>query len=130
MGARRRGARPSKARSPRRTASRLVWPVLATVFLLGVLLLAVFPTRLYLNQRSQAEEKRQELEEIEARNAELEEEIGRLEDPAYVELLAREQFGLVFPGEEAYAVVPPPEEPEEAPPADEERLVDVPVARG
>lgn len=116
-------------RSGRRgsVASRLVWPVLATVFLAGVLLLAVFPTRLYLSQRSQAEDKREELEQIEARNAELEARMRRLEDPAYVELLAREQFGLVFPGEEAYAVVPPPEEHDPAP--DSGPLVDVPVAR-
>lgn len=41
-------------------------------------------------------------------NRKLREEIRRLYDPAYVERLAREQLGLVRPGEIAVVLVPEP----------------------
>ena len=109
---RRRRARGTLARrgprSGRRT--RLIWPILASVLLAGVLFVAVFPTQTLLQQRSEADEKQVELEEIEQRNAELERRVEELNDPAYLELLAREDFGLVRPGEESYIIVPPAEE--------------------
>ena len=48
------------------------------------------------------------LQELEERNAELRSRLERLNDPAYREKLAREQLGVVRPGETAYVVVPPP----------------------
>ncbi len=43
-----------------------------------------------------------------AENRSLREEIRRLQDPAYVERLAREELGLVRPGEIAVVLVPQP----------------------
>jgi cell division protein FtsL len=43
-----------------------------------------------------------------AENRRLREEIRRLHDPAYVERLAREELGLVRPGEIAVVLVPEP----------------------
>jgi len=41
-------------------------------------------------------------------NRRLREELRRLKDPAYVERLAREQLGLVRPGEIAVVLIPEP----------------------
>lgn len=57
------------------------------------------------NQRINAEEAK--LQALEAENRQLRERLERLNDPDYVEKLAREQLGLVKPGEVSYVVVPP-----------------------
>jgi cell division protein FtsB len=51
-----------------------------------------------------------ELKEVRAENAKLKEEIEKLHSPDYIEILAREKFGLVKPGEKSYIVIPPKEE--------------------
>lgn len=99
----------------RRWVPRLAWPVLVSVAFVGVLFVAVFPTQTYLGQRSEVEEKRAELARIEATNEQLEARTEELDDSGHVELLAREQFGLVRPGEEAYALPEPPVEPVDVP---------------
>jgi cell division protein FtsB len=106
--ARRRAARPR-----RRVFAALVVAI-ATV---GLLVVGVFPTRTYLAQRAATSAAAAELDRLDAENARLERRIDRLLTPAEVERIAREQYGLVRPGEEAYAVLPPP-----APPVD---LLDV-----
>ena len=45
---------------------------------------------------------------LRAQNAAYEERIERLQTVEEIERLAREQYNLVFPGEEAYAVLPAP----------------------
>ncbi len=82
---------------------------MASVVFVGVLFVAVYPTQTLLGQRSETDDKRAELEEIEAHNAELQSRVDELGDPVYIELLAREDFGLVKPGEESYVIVPPVE---------------------
>ena len=83
-----------------------MWPVLAAVVFVGVLFVAVFPTRTYLAQRTQERQKWAELHAIDARNAAYRKQIAQLKDPAHIELLARAQFGLVHPGDEAYSIEP------------------------
>ncbi len=48
------------------------------------------------------------LEALKAENRSLEQRLARLNDPEYQEKLAREQLGLVRPGETSYVVVPGP----------------------
>lgn len=74
------------------------------------------------NQRINAEEAK--LQALEAENRELRERLERLNDPDYVEKLAREQLGLVKPGEISYVVVPPAPSTSTAvaPPADSQSL--------
>lgn len=88
-----------------RRARRLIWPVMASVLFVGILFVAVFPTQTYLQQKDEVEARRQRLAEIEADAAELEERVAALQGDEAVELLAREEWGFVFPGEEAYAIV-------------------------
>jgi cell division protein FtsB len=96
-------ASPRRAR-PRR-ARRLIWPVLASVLFVGILFVAVFPTQTYLQQQEEVEARRERLAEIEAEASELEARVAALQGDEAVELLAREEWGFVFPGEEAYAIV-------------------------
>lgn len=78
---------------------------------LGVLAMvvwAVFPTRTYLEQREATHRAEERLAVLEAETAELEARAARLDSDAEIERLAREDHGLVRPGEEAYVILPPP----------------------
>lgn len=87
---------------------RALWPLLASVVLVGVLFTAVFPTRTYLTQRASISRAEEQLEVLGEQNAALESRAKALQSDAEIERLAREQYNLVKPGEEAYAVLPPP----------------------
>ncbi len=99
-----------------RRVPRILGPALGAVVLLGVLLLTVFPTRTYLDQRSSIAASKSELAELDAELAELDARVAALDSPEEVEMLAREQFGMVRPGEESYVVLPAPAPPVEIPP--------------
>lgn len=81
---------------------------IVAVVLLGALLLMVFPTRTWLQQRSEASQLERQLSAVETRNAALEARAAQLATPAEIERLAREQYGLVKPDEQPYTVLPPP----------------------
>jgi cell division protein FtsB len=72
--------------------------------------LAVLPARTWLSQRQNMNEADTELEQIEADVAALEDELELLTTDDEVERLARENFDLVYPGEESYRIVPSPDE--------------------
>ena len=74
----------------------------------ALLAVAVFPTRTFLDQRADTAEAEQRLEVLRDQNAAYEDRIERLQTPEEIERIAREQYNLVFPGEEAYAVLPAP----------------------
>jgi Septum formation initiator len=91
-----------------RRAGRLLGMVGGGAAMFGVLAVAVFPTSTYLDQRADTTEAEQRLDVLRAQNAAYEERIERLQTVEEIERLAREQYNLVFPGEEAYAVLPAP----------------------
>ena len=91
-----------------RRAGRVLGLGVGGFALCGVLAFAVFPTSTYLDQRSDTAEAAERLEVLRAQNEAYHERIERLEDAEEIERLAREQYNLVFPGEEAYAVLPAP----------------------
>ena len=76
--------------------------------LVGVLFAAVFPTRTYFAQRSSISHAEKQLDVLGEQNAQLERRAKQLASDAEIERLAREQYNLVKPGEQAYAVLPPP----------------------
>ena len=88
----------------------------ASLITVGVLFLAVFPSRALLEQRRARQEARQQVDELVERNRSLDERVQRLRTDREVERLAREQYNLVRPGEEAYAILPSPAAPETAKP--------------
>jgi cell division protein FtsB len=91
--------------------------LLASVVLVGVLFAGVFPTRTFLAQRASISRAEKQLDVLGQQNAELERRARELQSDAEIERLAREQYNLVKPGEEAYAVLPPPAKAGEETPA-------------
>lgn len=96
-----------RAEKTRGWARRAMWPVIIVVLLVGALFVGVYPTQTYLRQRDEMGAKRSEVEELEATAAGLDTRVEQLNDPDQLELMARRDHGLVRPGEEVYAVVPP-----------------------
>lgn len=83
---------------------------------LGALAIGLFPTQTFLEQRADTAEASERLAVLRAQNDAFEERIERLETDEEIERLAREQYNLAYPGEEAYAVLPAPLPPLELPP--------------
>ncbi len=96
-----------RGRRPRRG----VLVALVFVGLVAGILGGVFPFRQMFAHHRQVDAAEQQLADLQAANAELEGEIAKLQSPVEIERIAREQFGLVRPGETGYVV----EVPEPAP---------------
>ena len=82
---------------------------------LGALAVGLFPTQTFLDQRSATAEAQQRLAVLRAQNEAFEARLERLGTEDEIERLAREQYNLVYPGEEAYAVLPAPLPPLDLP---------------
>ena len=91
---------------------RLVWAVVGSAVILAVLLLGVFPTRSYVRQREEIAKEQAKIAVLDRENARLASRVDELQTDAEIERLAREQYNLVRPGEEAYAILPLPGEAE------------------
>lgn len=83
-------------------------------FLLGLVVLLVLgamvisgPLRSYLDQRDRVELLERQLAVLDEANDDLSQRAADLRDPEYQELLARERYGYIRPGEVPYVVVPP-----------------------
>jgi cell division protein FtsB len=87
---------------------RLVVPALATILLVGVIVVGVFPTRSYLSQRAAIASASNRVDDLTSTNATLQAEVDRLQTDAEIEAQAR-AYGYVKPGEEAYHILPEPE---------------------
>jgi cell division protein FtsB len=85
------------------------------VCLIAAAFVVFFPARQLVAQRTRMENLETRLARLTAQNKRLEADIGRLQDPGELEVLARGRLGLVKPGEHAYYFVSPPASP--APPA-------------
>jgi len=97
-------------------ARRMVWApqtriAVASLALVAMMFLFVFPTRSYLAQKRQVGRAAHAVKVLEAQNAVLAQEAKRLKTPSEIERLAREQFNLIRPGEQAYNVVEAPASP-------------------
>ena len=90
---------------------RLVVPLLATLLIVGVIVVGVFPTRSYLSQRAAIASASKRVDDLTTTNDTLQAEADRLQSDAEIEAQAR-KYGLVHQGEEAYHILP---EPEDAP---------------
>ncbi len=80
--------------------------VFATVAV--VLLYAVLPLGSFFDQRAALAEDRQALEDLEISNEQIVQQIDDLQTREQIEILARRDFNLVYPGQEAYAILPAP----------------------
>lgn len=98
-----------------RRVGRLLGIVGGGAFLVAVLAVGVFPTRIFLDQRAATAEASERLAVLREQNQVYEERIERLQTQEEIERIAREQYNLVKPGEEAYAVLPAPLPPLDLP---------------
>lgn len=80
-----------------------------TVALLTVLFIAALimaqPLQLLLEQQNDITQTQQQLAQEQQREQDLETQLERWEDPAYVQQQARERFNMVMPGERKYLVI-------------------------
>ena len=109
---------PGDSPRARRRRARWLRPLLlaaAAVATIAVLAVSVFPTRTWLDQRVALAETSDQLDALDAERDALKARLRQLDSDAEIELIARSQYGLVLPGEEAYAVLPAPERPVELP---------------
>lgn len=86
------------------------WGWVLAVVLLGALALTVsgiLPFRQLISQQRQIERSQEQLAALTRENRVLAEDIEMLGTDAEIERIARDQFGLVRPGEVAYVVVTP-----------------------
>jgi cell division protein FtsB len=81
---------------------------LAALALVAILFVFVFPTRSYLAQRRQVSTAQHDVNVLRDQNDKLQAKAAQLQTRAAIEQMAREQFHLVFPGEQVYDVVPGP----------------------
>jgi len=88
-----------------------VLPLMLALVLFAGLVYFIFPTTTWLDQRAEAAEVTETLRQLEVEQTELRESIARMRTDEEVERIARRDFNFVFPGEEAYAVLPAPPAP-------------------
>jgi cell division protein FtsB len=101
--------RPPLGLTPRGAVLLLVMFALAAT--------AVYPLRQYVSQQGRIERLQAKQQALAAENARLEAERKRLQDPAYVQQLAKRDYHLVAPGEEAWLVTGSPPASQAAPAA-------------
>jgi cell division protein FtsB len=104
------------AESMAQVARRMVWAprtriAVASLALVAMMFVFVFPTRSYLAQKRQIGKSAHAVEVLEAQNEVLARQASRLQTRSEIERLAREQFNMVMPGEQAYNVVETPGSP-------------------
>ena len=87
---------------PRLTARAAVLAVVSLI----LLTLAVALLRSLIDGRNTLSQLERQAEDLERQNTRLEARIERLNDPTYLERLARECLGMVRPGETAFVMVP------------------------
>lgn len=90
-------------------ARALTTPLVAVLLLVALagVLTYVLPFRQIIAQRRAVELSERKLAVLQEENARLEAEAAALHTPTEVERIAREDYGLVRPGEVAYVVVTP-----------------------
>ena len=88
--------------------------VILAVIVTGLLFYLLVPLRTYVAQRNRLGDLERQTQILEQHNRVLQGRIAQLNDPVYVEKLARECLGMIRPGEIAFVVVPkegPPQPP-------------------
>ncbi len=81
--------------------------VVALAVVAGYVILST-PVSGWWDQRERLSTAQADLADIESENQELQARLESISEPAELELLARENLGMVREGEESYTVLPPP----------------------
>ena len=86
---------------------RAVRTLLVVVALGGLLFLFILPGRTWLQQQGAMANAERRLNALNAENAALARRAAELQNPAYVQQIARQQYGLVRPNEQSYGILLP-----------------------
>lgn len=86
-----------------------------SIALVVFLVVAVFPTRTWIDQRDQIAAEREKVRVLNEENQKLAARVQELHTDSEIERIAREQYSMVKPGEDAYAILPGPADPQPAP---------------
>ena len=86
---------------------KAVRTLLVVVALGGLLFLFILPGRTWLQQRGAMAGAERRLNALNAENAALARKAAELQDPAYVQQIARQQYGLVLPNQQSYGILLP-----------------------
>ncbi len=81
--------------------------VLVVIGLGALVFLFVLPGRTFEQQSGAMARAEHQLAVLNSQNAALTRRAAQLQNPAYVEQIARQQYGLVKPGEQAYGILLP-----------------------
>jgi cell division protein FtsB len=84
----------------------LLGGTLAALAVIAVLFVFVYPTETYLSQRGQIGAAQAHLAQLQRATAAIQRQSQALQGDTAVERIAREQYGLVRPGETPYVLVP------------------------
>jgi len=101
-------ARAAESRRRARRRMYLVWSCGVMALAIAALVVFVFPTRKWVDQRSAIRQRQQTLAQLQSENATLTTRIAALQNGSEVERIARQQYGFVRPGQTAYVVLTPP----------------------
>ena len=112
----RTAATTTKGDDIRPTSRRLIRLFVSSVVAIGIVFTFVNPTRQWLDQRGSIAAANERVSVLDQKSKELADRAAQLRTDAEIERLAREQYGLVKPGEEAYAILPAPGATQQAPP--------------
>ncbi len=83
--------------------------LIAGLVVVALLFLFVFPTRTYIAKRHEKTQAQHQLNVLREQNKKLEAQVKGLQTSSQIELIARERFNLVRPGQNAYAILPGPQ---------------------
>jgi cell division protein FtsB len=104
-----------RPRFPRRARLGIVPQIVAVLLCLGVGgAMVLTPIRQLVEQRERIEAMSTELAQVQERNRALKERVAQLKNPDFLEQRAREQSGLVRPGEIGVVVMPPSRQAQKA----------------
>ena len=92
-----------------RLAVRIAKIAMAVMVLVGAMYLFAYPTRTYLEQRRDIALQEHTIAVLKGENAKLAGERSALQSDSTIAEIARQQYGLVRPGQQAFMVLPSPE---------------------
>jgi cell division protein FtsB len=98
---------PARRSKPRLTSRGAILALITVALLLYM----VVPLRTYMEQRNRLAQLERQSQVLEQQKAQLEAQVSKWKDPAYLELVARACLGMVKPGEVSFVVVPKDGEP-------------------
>lgn len=98
--------RGAPARDAARQRAIVLRVAVAAVVLIGAMFVFVFPISAWLDQRNEIQDAERRLELLRDQHRKLEQQRRTLASDEEVERLARDRYGMVRPGEQAWALVP------------------------